>query len=83
MRDTAHIIIKIERRRYVHFMCPCTPKMEIVSFDAPLRCPVCHLANPIRFGGREEREEITFDTVEYHDEFGDRVTTLLDWDRER
>lgn len=77
-KDTGHIIIKVERRRYVHFMCPCSPKMEIVSFDAPAICPVCRLANPIRFGGREEREQITFDTVKYSEDFGDRVIILTE-----
>lgn len=73
MKDTGHIIIKIERMRYVHFLCPCAPKTEVISFDAPLRCPICRLVNPIRFGGLEEREELTFNTFEYS---GDLISTL-------
>ena len=73
MRDTGHIITKVERSRYVYFICPCAPKMEVISFDAPVRCPMCRLTNPIRFGGREEREEISFNTLEYS---GDLISTL-------
>lgn len=48
--EETHQWIKIERGRYVHFTCPTQPKMELVSFDFPVICPVCRRPNPVRPG---------------------------------
>lgn len=67
MQTDDHTLTRMERGRYVYFTCPAQPKMEIVSFDLPLTCPVCRALRPVRLGTDEQRETVP---AEYSPKFG-------------
>lgn len=45
-----HVLIRIERRRYVYFTCPEQPSLEMTSFDEPKICPICRMTKPVQMG---------------------------------
>ncbi len=52
-----HLLIRVERRRYLCFTCPKRSQLELVSFDLPKRCPVCRKINPVGLGNHEGQDE--------------------------
>ena len=51
-----HTLIRVERQRYVAFVCSRQPLMEFFSCDVPKRCPICRQINPIKMGTVEGEE---------------------------
>lgn len=64
-----HIIIGIEPRGYIHFVCAKQPKMELRSYEAPRICPICRTISPIKMGVLEttEIQESAFKSDEIDD----------------
>jgi hypothetical protein len=60
-----HILTRVERQRYLYFVCPSQPKMELVSLGEPLKCPVCRMIKPIEMG--------LIECDEYSGEFGAEI----------
>jgi hypothetical protein len=56
MLPTTHMLTRVERHRYVAFVCSKQPLMEFLSFDGPKLCPICRQVDPIKWGTMEGRE---------------------------
>jgi hypothetical protein len=48
-----HMITKMENEQ-VYFVCSAQPKIEMATYGAPNKCPICRAYNPAPLDGREE-----------------------------
>jgi hypothetical protein len=51
-----HMLSRVERKRYIGFVCSKLPLVEFLSCDTPKKCPVCSMIDPIKMGTFEGKE---------------------------
>ena len=51
--EQLHLLIRVERKRYIEFTCPKQPQMAFINLDVPKHCPICLQPDPIKMGFAE------------------------------
>ena len=57
MNNIMHSITKIDDDK-VYFVCSGAPRLEMMTYDAPKKCPICSCIRPISLDGTTEVREI-------------------------